>query len=74
MNLNTDPDPKVLKVHKHEILFETFFAETETLWSQGPLTQVFENRIQYGQDIRLFNISGYAQPAMKSIPRMLSQR
>jgi hypothetical protein len=29
-----------LKVHKHEILFE-FFAETETLWSQGPVTRDF---------------------------------
>ncbi len=26
-----------LKVHKHEI----FFAETETLWSQGPVTRDF---------------------------------
>ncbi len=30
-----------LKVHKHEILFLTFFAETETLWSQGPVTRDF---------------------------------
>jgi hypothetical protein len=27
-----------LKVYKHEILFLNFFAETETLWSQGPVT------------------------------------
>jgi hypothetical protein len=30
-----------LKVHKHEIFFKTFFAETETLWSQGPVTRDF---------------------------------
>jgi hypothetical protein len=27
-----------LKVHKHEIFFLTFFAETESFWSQGPVT------------------------------------
>ena len=30
-----------LKVHKHEIFFLTFFAETETLWSQGCVTRDF---------------------------------
>ncbi len=30
-----------LKVHKHEIFFNTFFAETETIWSQGPVTRDF---------------------------------
>jgi hypothetical protein len=30
-----------LKVHKHEIFFFTFFAETEPLWSQGPVTRDF---------------------------------
>jgi hypothetical protein len=30
-----------LKVHKHEIFFSTFFAETETIWSQGPATRDF---------------------------------
>jgi hypothetical protein len=30
-----------LKVHKHEIFFLTFFAETESLWSQGPVTRDF---------------------------------
>ncbi len=30
-----------LKVHKHEIFFLTFFAETETIWSQGPVTRDF---------------------------------
>ncbi len=28
-----------LKVHKHEVFFYTFFAETETIWSQGPVTR-----------------------------------
>jgi hypothetical protein len=27
-----------LKVHKHEIFVFTFFAETETIWSTGPVT------------------------------------
>ncbi len=31
----------LLKVHKHEIFFLTFFAETETIWSQGPVTRDF---------------------------------
>ena len=60
---------KPLKVHKHEF-FCDFFAGTETLWSQG----IFENRIRFGRDIRLLNISAYAQHAMKSVPRMLSMR
>jgi hypothetical protein len=30
-----------LKVHKHEFFVLTFFAETETLWSQGPVTRDF---------------------------------
>ncbi len=33
-------DHSRLKVHKHEF-FLTFFAETETLWSQGPVTRDF---------------------------------
>ena len=31
-----------LKVHKHEIFLNTFFAETETIWSQGPVTRDFK--------------------------------
>jgi hypothetical protein len=31
----------LLKVHKHEIFLNTFFAETESLWSQGPVTRDF---------------------------------
>ena len=30
-----------LKVQKHEFFFFTFFAETETIWSQGPVTRDF---------------------------------
>ncbi len=30
-----------LKVHKHENFFLPFFAETESLWSQGPVTRDF---------------------------------
>jgi hypothetical protein len=30
-----------LKVHKHEIFVLSFFAETESLWSQGPVTRDF---------------------------------
>ncbi len=30
-----------LKVHKHEIFLNTFFAETETIWSQEPVTRDF---------------------------------
>jgi hypothetical protein len=42
----------------------TFFAETKTFWSQGPVNEIFENRIQFGGDIQLFNISACAQPAL----------
>jgi hypothetical protein len=31
----------LLKVHKHDIFLNTFFAETETIWPQGPVTQDF---------------------------------
>jgi hypothetical protein len=37
-------------------------------------TKILKNCFRFGQDIRLSNISAYAQPAMKSFPRMLSQR
>jgi len=57
-----------------KFFFFTFFAETETLWSQGPVTRDFENGIRFGRDIRLLNISAHAQHAMKSVPSMLSMR
>ena len=44
--------------------FFTFFAETESLWSQGPVTRDFKNRIRFGRDIRLLNISAHAQHAI----------
>jgi hypothetical protein len=37
----SDPGTVSLKVHKHENFFLTFFAETEILWSQGPVTRDF---------------------------------
>ncbi len=53
----------------------TFFAETESLWSQGPvLRDFFENRLRFGRDIRLLNISAHAQHAMRSVPSMPSMR
>jgi hypothetical protein len=35
------PAARDLKVHKHEIFFFYFFAENESLWSQGPVTRDF---------------------------------
>ncbi len=53
----------------------TFFAETETLWSQGPVTRVFWKSFS----IRLRGCwasdgmhSTYEQPGMRYVPRMLS--
>jgi hypothetical protein len=40
LSIMNDMDTFV-KVHKHEIFFFTFFAETETIWSQGPVTRDF---------------------------------
>ncbi len=65
---------RLLKVHKHEIFKIPIFAETESLWPQGPVTRDFEIRIWFSRNIRLLIISAYEQPAMKSIPRMLSER
>ncbi len=62
-----------LKVHKHEIFFY-FFAETVTIWSQGPVTREFWKWYSSQRDIQLLNISAHAQHAMKSVPRMLSKR
>ncbi len=76
-----DPDPE----HKHEIFLKTFFAETETLWSQGPVTWDFWTSYSIGSRYSTFKhfrpcsasnktVSSYAQPVMKFVPRMLSQR
>ena len=40
-NISASREIGPLKVHKHENFFLTFFAETETLWSQGPVTRDF---------------------------------
>ncbi len=72
-----------LKVHKHEIIFLTFFAETESLWSQGPGTRDFwksysiRPRYSTFKHFRAYSAcdeigSQYAQHAMKLVPRMLS--
>jgi hypothetical protein len=74
-----------LKVHKHEIFCVTFFAETETLWSQGPVTQDFLKSYSIRPRYSTFKHfracsacdeigSQYAQHAMKLVPRMLSVR
>jgi hypothetical protein len=73
-----------LKVHLHEF-FSTFFAETETVWSPGPVTRDF--LISYSiwpryltfKHFRVCSgcdeiISMYAQPAFKSFPHMLRER
>jgi hypothetical protein len=63
--------------------FFTFFAETETLWSQGPVTQDFWKsysiRLRYStfKHFRACSAcdeisSAYAQCAIKFVPRMLS--
>ena len=38
---NTYCKKLALKVHKHEFFLNTFFAETESLWSQGSVTRDF---------------------------------
>jgi hypothetical protein len=74
-----------LKVHKHEIFLNTFFAETETLWSQGPVTRDFWKSYSIRPRYSTFKHfrarsacdeigSQYAQHAMKLVPRMLSVR
>ena len=79
--------------HTHAIIFEndskipnlTFFAETESLWSQGPVTRDFwksysiRTRYSTFKHFRACSAcdeigSQYAQHAMKLVPRMLSVR
>jgi hypothetical protein len=62
-----------LKVHKHEIFCFTFLQKPNPYGPKGLFYKIFENRIRFGRDLRLFNISAYAQSAMKSFPRMLSE-
>ncbi len=63
--------------------FFTFFAETETIWSQGPVTRDFWKSYSIRQRYSTFKHfracsacdeigSAYAQHAMKFVPRMLS--
>ncbi len=63
--------------------FLTFFAETETIWSQGPVTRDFwkscsiRPRYSTFKHFRVCSASdeirsAYAQCAMKFVPRMLS--
>jgi hypothetical protein len=72
-----------LKVHKHESYFLIFFAETETLWSQGPVTRDFLKLYSIRPSDSTFKNfcvcsasdeidSAHAQPAMIFVPRMLS--
>ena len=68
-----------LKVHKHKKFFLTFFAETETLWSQGPVTRDFWKSYSIRPRYSTFKHfracsacdeigSQYAQHAMKLVP------
>ncbi len=63
--------------------FKILFAETESFWSQGPVTQNFEKSYSIQLRKSTFKhfhvcsasdeiVSAYAQPAMKCFPRMLS--
>jgi hypothetical protein len=63
-----------LKVHKHEIFCLTFLQKPKPYGFKGLYHEIFENRIPFGRDIRLLNISAHAQHAMKLVPRMLSMR
>jgi hypothetical protein len=74
IKVNSSVTGSYLKVHyRVTFFFVTFFAETKSLLSQGPVIEIFENPIRFCQDIRLINISAYAQPAMKLFQHMLSQ-
>ncbi len=53
---------------------EFFLQKPKPYGSKGLYHEIFENRIPFGRDIRILNISAYARLAMKSIPHMLSQR
>jgi hypothetical protein len=53
--------------------FFTFFAETETLWSQGPVTRNRHPRAIHPVCSACDEMgSSYAQCAIKFVPRMLS--
>ncbi len=52
--------------------FLLFLQKPKLYGSKGLSHETFENRIRFGWDIQLLNISAYAQGAMKSFPHMLS--
>jgi hypothetical protein len=63
-----------LKVQKHEIFYK-FFCTNRFLMAPRPcITRIFNNRIRYGQNIRILKISMLAESALKSFMRWLSQR
>ncbi len=51
-----------------------FLQKPKPFGPKGLQHEIFKITIWFGRDIRLLNISAYAQPAMKSISGMLSQR
>ena len=75
--------PCALKGTQTWNFFLTFFAETETLWSQGPVTQDFWKSYSIRTRYSTFKHfcacsasdeihSRFAQPRMKFVPRMIS--
>ncbi len=74
---------KCLKVHKHETFLKKLFTETETLWSQEPVTRDFwksysiRPRYSTFKHFRVCSASvefhsTHDQPAINFVPRMLS--
>ncbi len=57
-----------------KFVLKLFLQKPNTYGPKGMEHEIFENRIGFGRDIQLSNISAYAQPAFKSFPRMLRVR
>jgi hypothetical protein len=73
--INNGLVPATLKVHKHNIFLKLFLQKPKPYGPKGLQHKIFENRIRYGICSASNEIhSAYAQPAMKFVPRMLSQR
>jgi hypothetical protein len=52
-----------LKVHKHEIFFLTFFAETETLWSQVGCALTFASEAKFEIEAKIsFRLEAKKKP------------
>jgi hypothetical protein len=51
--------------------FNIFLQKPKPYGPKGLQHEIFNIQIWFGRDLRLLNISAYAQPAMKSISRML---